>query len=348
MGLIFFYLSIALGISFMCSILEAVLLSTSVSYINMQEQKGLRSSKLLKELKTNIDKPISAILSLNTIAHTIGAAGVGSQAVKVFGEAYFGIISALLTILILVISEIIPKTIGASYWRALALPSAKIIRALIYICYPLVWLSELITKIIAPKTSEATVCREEVSAMIDAGFKEGVFENDESRIMQNLIKLKGLSVREIMTPHIVTQVADSSSTLGEFYKNPEFKPYSRIPVFENQREYISGYVILKDVLEQLADDNFETLLSEIKRPIIAITDTESVSSAWEKMLENKEHIALVVDEYGSFEGIVTLEDIVETILGLEIMDERDTVVDMQQLAREKWQLRMSKYKQLYE
>lgn len=344
MGLILLYLIVALSISFLCSILEAVLLSTPSSFIRMKEEQGVKTATLFNKLKTNIDRPIAAILSLNTIAHTIGAAGVGAEAVKVFGDEYFGIISAILTILILVLSEIIPKTVGATYWRKLAMPSAKIINVMIIVCYPLVWLSEFITDLLASKKRENTISREEVSAMIDVGTKEGIFETKESRIMQNLIKLENIRVLEIMTPQIVTVVADEKESLREFYSDKSFRPYSRIPLYDVDRENITGYVLTKDILEKLSEDQFDMQLKDFKRSILVLPQNESISSVWESMLKNKEHIALIVNEYGSFEGIVTMEDIVETILGLEIIDEKDTVVDMQQLAREKWQERMIKYK----
>ncbi len=344
MGLIILYLSIALGVSFLCSFLEAILLSTSSSYIAMKEREGARGIELLKELKTNIDRPISAILSLNTVAHTIGAAGVGAEAVRVFGEAYFGVISAVLTILILVLSEIIPKTIGATYWRVFSIPAARIIRAMIFICYPLVWLSELITKLVANPNRKSSVSREEVIAMIDTGVQEGVIESDESRIFQNVTKLGTVKVGDVMTPHIVTQTANADMTLKEFYQVADYKPYSRVPIYENDRDIIVGYVILKDLLERVADDKFDMKVRDIMRPIIAVHITDSLSTTWERMLQEREHICLVTDNYGSFEGIVTMEDIVESILGLEIIDERDTTIDMQQLAREKWHARAVKYK----
>lgn len=346
MELLLFYLFIALSISFLCSILEAVLLSTPSSFIAMKEKEGAKSAITFGKLKANIDRPIAAILSLNTIAHTIGAAGVGAEAVKIYGETYFGVISAVLTILILVFSEIIPKTIGASYWRLIAMPSARIIQLLIYICYPLVWLSELITRLLTSKNKECSVSREEISAMVDVGTKEGIFESKESLVIQNLIKLNSIKISEVMTPRIVTIVAQESETVKEFYTDKSFRPYSRIPLYHQDQEFITGYILTKDVLELLTEDKFNVRLSDIKRSIMIISENESVYSAWEKMLEKKEHIVSVVNEYGSFEGIITMEDVVETILGLEIIDEKDTVVDMQQLAREKWKERMTKYKLL--
>ncbi|NPD91753.1 CNNM domain-containing protein [Xylanibacter muris] len=336
MGLILLYLFGALALSFLCSVLEAVLLSTPMSFITMKENQGARSASLLKEYKTNIDKPVAAILSLNTIAHTIGAAGVGSESVKIFGQEYFGIISAILTLLILVLSEIIPKTVGASYWRTLALPSTRIIHLLIFITYPLVLLSELITKIFSPKQQQLSVSREEVSAMVNVGVEEGVFKAKENRVIQNFIKLVNVTAEEIMTPSVVVASASENMNLREFYSNKQFTPYSRIPVYKESKDYITGYVLRAALLEKLTEDNFNMTLSEIIRPILSFNEHEPVSDIWEKMLEKKEHISIITDEYGCLRGIVTMEDVIETMLGVEIVDEYDTTTDMQTLAKEKW------------
>ncbi len=228
MTLILLYLIGALGVSFLCSVLEAVLLSTPISFISMKESQGVKSASLMMKYKTNVDRPVAAILTLNTVAHTIGAAGVGSESVKVFGEAYFGIISAILTLLILVISEIIPKTIGASYWRTLAMSSAKIIRAMIVITYPLVWLSELLTRCVSPKIQPLTVSREEVAAMVNVGTDEGVIEASENKVIQNFLKLSNVCAQEIMTPYVVVASASSKTTMKEFYDNPALSSFSRV------------------------------------------------------------------------------------------------------------------------
>lgn len=337
MLLIIIYLLLALALSFLCSVLEAVLLSTPMSFITMKENEGGKSAKLLRKLKQDIDKPIAAILSLNTIAHTVGAAGVGAEAVKVFGEAYFGIISTILTILILVLSEIIPKNIGAYYWRVLAVPAARIIRLLVIITYPLVWLSELITKIIAPKQQMVSVSREEVSAMVTVGAEEGVFEMQENKMIQNMIKLGQVTAKEVMTPSVVVASALETMSLREFYGKEEYRTYSRIPVYAEDKDYITGYVLRQTILEKLAEDKFDMKLVEIIRPVLAFEEKDSVSDIWEKMIEKKEHISIIIDEYGCLRGIVTLEDIIETILGFEIVDEKDSVEDLQVLAKEKWQ-----------
>lgn len=336
MTLILFYLFLALSVSFLCSVMEAVLLSTPLSYITLKEKEGGKAATLLKKQKQNIDDPIAAILSLNTIAHTIGAAGVGAEAVRVFGEAYFGLISAILTILILVLSEIIPKSVGANYWRSLALSSARIIQGMVWVTYPLVLLSKSLTHLISSKRPTQSVSREEVSAMVTVGLEEGVFEKKENRMIQSLIKLDKQSVHNIMTPSTVVAAASVTLSLREFYANKAYSTYSRIPVYDENRDFLIGYVLRQTVLEKLSEDKFDIKLSEILRPILSFNEDASVPAVWEKMLEKKEHIAAVIDEYGCCRGIVTLEDVIETILGLEIVDEKDTVVDMQELAKEKW------------
>jgi CBS domain containing-hemolysin-like protein len=305
-------------------------------FITMKEQEGAKNAPLMMRLKQDIEKPISAILSLNTIAHTVGSAGVGAEAVKVFGEAYFGIISAILTVLILVLSEIIPKTIGSYYWRQLAMPSAPVIRGMIVISYPLVWLSELITKLVSRNKHPLSVSREEVSAMVNVGTQEGVFETSENQMIQNLFKLNSITLYEIMTPRTVTITASEKTKLKEFYGNQMHRIYSRIPVYDDNPDFITGFVLKQTVLEELAEDHFDKQLKDVRRPILAYNEDALVSDVWEEMLKKKEHIAQVQNEYGCFLGIVTMEDIIETIIGREIVDESDTVVDLQAYAREKW------------
>lgn len=337
MGLLLLYLFTALFVSFICSILEAVLLSTPMSFITMKESEGSRRALRLKNYKQDIDRPISAILSLNTIAHTIGAAGVGAQSAAVFGSQYFAVTSAILTLLILVASEIIPKTIGATYWRQLALPATAVIHSMVVLTYPLVLLSEILTRVIAPKKQPLTVSREEVSAMVTVGAAEGVFEKKENRMIQNLLKLDDITARNIMTPSSVVEMAEENTTLADFYKNPAFRAYSRIPIYnEENDDYIKGYVLRQTILEKLSEDRFSLRLSDIARPVLTFPETEPVSQVWEKLLAKKEHISVIIDEYGCFRGIVTMEDVIETMLGTEIVDEKDTVTDMQELAREKW------------
>lgn len=341
MGLILLYLLGALALSFLCSILEAVLLSTPMSFISMKENEGNKTAILIKRYKNNVDRPVGAILSLNTIAHTIGSAGVGAESIKIFGEEYFGLISAILTLLILVLSEIIPKTIGASYWRSLAMTSTKIIRVLIFITYPLVLLSEVITKIFTPKNHQVSVSREEVSAMVDVGTTEGIFRESESKIIKSCIHLAGVKAREIMTPSIVVETANTNLTIKEFYDQQTWN-FSRIPVYDTNKDYIVGYVLKDMVLKALSDDKFDTKLSDMIRSILSFNEDDSVYQIWEKMLEKREHISIIVDEYGCLRGVVSMEDIIETMTGVEIVDEDDVAVDMQAFAKEKSRRMMQK------
>ncbi len=302
----------------------------------MKESQGVKTATLLMKYKTNIDRPVAAILTLNTVAHTIGAAGVGSESVKVFGEAYFGIISAILTLLILVLSEIIPKTIGASYWRTLALPSAKVIRAMIIVTYPLVWLSELLTHCFSPKIQPLTVSREEVAAMVNVGTDEGVIETAENTVIQNFLKLAEVHAKEIMTPFVVVSSVDRTTTLKEFYEDKSLEAFSRIPVYDTDREFIVGYVRRVTVLELLSQDHPDMTIDVIVRPVLSFNETEKVFDIWQKMLQQKEHISVITDEYGCMRGIVTMEDVIETMLGVEIVDECDTIEDLQAMARKKF------------
>lgn len=339
MGLILLYFLGALSLSFLCSVLEAVLLSTPMSYISMRENQGSKTATLMKQYKNNVDRPVGAILSLNTIAHTIGSAGVGAESIKIFGEQYFGLISAILTLLILVLSEIIPKTIGASYWRSLALPSTRIIRVLILITYPLVLLSELITKVFTPRGNQASMSREEVSAMVDVGTTEGIFRESESKLIKSCIALSGVKARQIMTPSIVVESACQDLTVKDFQAKQSWS-FSRIPVYAGDKDYITGYVLKDTVLKLLSEDQFHVKLSDLKRPILTFREEESVFQIWEKMLEKREHISVIIDEYGGLRGLVTMEDIIETMTGVEIVDEDDVAVDMQALAKEKSRLMM--------
>lgn len=348
MGLLLFYLFLALFVSFTCSILETVLLTTPLSFVTMKESQGVRLASIFRRHKENIDRPLSAILSLNTIAHTIGAAGVGAQASIVFGDAYFGIISAILTISILVFSEILPKTIGAYYWKSMVVFSGIVIQGMVYIAYPLVLLSEVLTRSISRKGKEETsVTREEFSALVDLGTKEGVIGDAESRIIQNIIRLRSIKVEDVMTPRVVVETAPEEMTISQFHNVKNFRHYSRIPVYsQDSKEDITGFVHRQDVTENMANDKYNLKLAAIKQDILVVPNMQPLTVLWERLLDRKAHIALVVDEYGGFEGIVTLEDVIETILGLEIMDERDVTADMQQYARERWRQRLSKYKEI--
>lgn len=346
MALLLLYLFIALFTSFLCSIMEAVLLSVPISYLKSKSKNGDKSADSMIKLKENIDKPLSAILSLNTVAHTVGAAGVGAQATIVFGEAYFGIVSAVLTLLILVVTEIIPKTLGANYRKELVVIVSKLINFSIFITYPLVLLSSMLTKMLSRKKSEFTTSREEISALASIGTQEGIFADKENKIIQNLIKLKSLKIKEVMTPRIVVVTADEEMTLKEFLENKEFLHFSRIPIHKNNKDNITGYIFRQLVFEKLAEDQFDLKLKDIKRDILIFPRNKTLFDAWDEMLKRKEHISLVTDEYGGMDGITTLEDIIESLLGFEIIDEKDKVEDMQQYAIKRWKEKQKKYELL--
>ena len=338
MVLLFSYLFLALFVSFMCSIMESVLLSTPPTYLMVKEEEGKTWAGKFLKLKEDIDRPLSAILSLNTVAHTIGAAGVGAQATQIWGEEVFGWVSAILTILILVITEIIPKTMGARFSRELSKPSFYIIRGMIFITYPLVWVSGIITGLFSKSGDEKTTSREEIAALATIGEEEGLFSESENKIIQNVLSLKSIEVTSIMTPRVVVAVADEDMSLQEFIETELYKSFSRIPVYSGNDENITGYVIRN----QAYGKEFDAPLKTIKRPIIKSPKSTKALALFERLVDQKEHIALIVDEYGGLEGIVTLEDIIESLLGKEIVDETDHVIDMQEYARKKFQSKKKK------
>jgi CBS domain containing-hemolysin-like protein len=341
MILLIVYFSLAIGVSFLCSLLEAAILTVTPSYIVSEEEKGKAYAVQLRELKTNIDKPLAAILSFNTIAHTVGAAGVGAQAVAVFGQEYFGLISAFLTIAILILSEIIPKSMGAKYWRQIAPFMGGVLKVMIYALYPLVKFSQFITKAFS-QAGDQTTSREEVAALTSLAAKEGVFEENESKIIHNLIRFKSLRVSSVMTPRTVVLAIEENKSLKELFQIKKIRRFSRIPVYKDSIDNIKGYVLKYDILEKLASDKFDYTIKELTRDMTVIFEHYSIPSVLELLMSKREHIALVVDEYGGMAGIVTLEDILETLLGLEIQDESDSEIDMQQLARNKWTARAKK------
>lgn len=346
MGLLLLYLFIALGVSFLCSLLESTLMSTSLSYINLRVEEGYAPAKLMQQYKENTGKPLAAILSLNTIANTIGAAGVGVQATALFGSKWFGVVSAITTILILVFSEIIPKVLGTRYWRELMGFAARTIQFLSFVLYPLVLLVELITKLFG-ENDDPSVSREEVLAMVNVGEEEGVVDEDENKIFSNLMRLDSIHAYDVMTPRVVAKTAPESMTLRAYYDNDEYDHFSRIPLYKPEApEYITGYILRNDALEDLTEDHFRKTLGSIKRPLPAFDQDLTLGTIFDSMLKQKSQIAQIIDEYGMFVGILTLEDIIETIFGLEIIDESDTVIDMQQYARERWEMRQKKYKKV--
>ncbi len=338
MGLLLFYLALALGVSFLCSIMEAVLLSLSTSYVARLEQDSPKLGAKLKKFKDNIDKPLAAILSLNTIAHTVGAAGVGAEATHLFGDAYLGVISAFLTFLILVLSEIIPKTLGAAYWRQLTPFVATTLEITTWVMWPLVKMAEGLTSLMTRNKPEKSVHREEFIALAELGAKEGIFHQYESRVLQNLFFLRNIRTKDIMTPRTVVFALPENITVEQVMFDKDRLHFSRIPVYGKNLDDIKGFVLKSDILHAIQETP-ETLLKDICRPIVVVLDKLTLHDLFEQMMNESTHIALVVDEYGGTEGVVTMEDFIETLLGLEIVDEIDKVEDMQEIARKQWERR---------
>lgn len=334
--LIYIIMIVSIALSALCSTLEATLLSTPLSFITGLEEQGTKGAKRLKKLKQSPDRPISAILCLNTIANTVGASIVGSLVYEVYGDALVGVFSTVFTLCILILSEIIPKTIGTSYWRTLAVPASAIISGMIFVTYPLVWVLEKFTKLISSRSEQVSVSREDISAMVSVATEEEEIEKEEKKMIQNILKLDEVTAHQIMTPSVVVEMVPGSMTIKEFYESEN--SHSRILIYDEENdEYVTGYVLRQEVLEKMAEDKFSTTLDEIIRPIMTFGEEESVSDIWEKLLEKKEHISAILDEYGSLRGIVTMEDVIETMLGHEIVDEKDEVVDMQEYAKEQWE-----------
>lgn len=336
MSALIFYLILALFVSFICSLTESVLLSTPQSYLITIKEKEKWANSFLK-FKSHIDKPLSAILSLNTVAHTIGAAGVGAEATKLYGDASLGIVSAILTILILVITEIIPKTMGARYWKNLAKLTLKIINVMLFITYPLVIFSTKITKLISENKKENITSREEIAALAEIGADQGIFSESENKIIQNILNLQKIKVTQIMTPRVVVTSIEENITLKDFKNDKKYLNFSRIPTYSKEQEKITGYILLQDILEKLSDQkNNNLLIKEFKRKVLTIPSSITLYNLWDNMLKQKEHISIIVDEYGGLSGIVTMEDIIETLIGLEITDENDTIIDMRKFAKKRW------------
>ena len=337
MTLLLTYLLIALFVSFMCSVLEAVLLSSTPSYIETLSKNGnSKTVKKLKELKSNIDKPISSILTLNTFAHTMGAAGVGAQAQILFGNEWQTAIAFILTLLILYTSEIIPKTIGAIYWKNLLVPSAYLITFMIKITYPLVWLSGLLTNYISKgKKDEINFSRDEIMAVVTLSEKEGSIHSKESVLIENLFKLKNIKTKEIMTPRSVVFALNADTTVEEAIENDKMYIQSRIPIYGDTIDDIIGIVFNQTILEESVEERDNTLLRDITVPVHKISENVPVSMLIDLFVKRKTHLFLVHDNYGQTSGVVTLEDAIETLLGVEIVDEMDEVEDMQAFAKDK-------------
>jgi len=342
------YVAVALSVSFLCSIWEAVLLATPLSHIELMVQGGSQAGKQLQRMRRNVEQPISAILTLNTIAHTVGAAGAGAEATQIFGSRWFGLISAVLTLLILVFSEIIPKTLGTVYCRSLSGFTGKSVHWLVRIFYPFVRVFDLITRTMRPKHRRPAVTRAELAVMARISAQEGGIKAGEQRTFENLLKLNQIKIDEVMTPRTVIFMLPETTTVGEVLTRGELPPFSRIPISPDSADNIRAYVLMQDILERGANDEDEITLGELGRPIEIMPGTRSVASVLDHFIDQQTHILLVVDEFGGTAGLVTLEDALETLLGREIVDESDRVADLQQLARQRqglqweWFARMRK------
>lgn len=339
MILLFIYVFVALVFSFLCSVAEAVILSVSIPYIVTLEKQGKKAGQMLRTLKEEINRSLAAILTLNTIAHTIGAAGAGAQAAEVFGSAYVGIASAILTLLILIFSEIIPKSLGAHYWRRLAPATAYSLNVLIKALYPFVLMSEKITASLGVEQKHSSHGRRELAAMAEDGAREGHLEQQEHRIIKNLLHLRETPIRNAMTPRTVVFSLTEELTVADFFDQHDHVRFTRIPVYETNSEHISGFVLRDDLILAQARGNSSNSLSTYRREIPILQDSADLARAFQEFLDKRAHIMLVVDEYGGMAGIITLEDVLETLLGLEIVDEEDRNSDMQKLARTLWRKR---------
>ncbi len=342
MLLLVIYVFIALGFSFLCSIAEAVILSVTTPHIMLMKKQGKRSGAALERLKADINSPLAAILTLNTIAHTVGAAGAGAQATKVFGDAYIGVASAVLTLLILVFSEIIPKTLGAHYWRQLAPATAYALQGLIWLLKPFVWLSARLTAGLTHGPGLKGFNRDELAIMADLSHAEGHLGPQERRILKNLLRLRESHVTDAMTPRTVIFSAPEDESVGDFLAAHEERPFSRIPLHRGERGEIEGFVLRTDLLLARARDDAERPLADYRRELPAVPENSSLVRAFDEFIHRRAHMLLVIDEYGTVLGLLTLEDLLETLLGLEIIDESDATTDMQALARQLWEERARK------
>ena len=337
MTLLVTYLLLTLILSFMCSLLEATLLSSTSSYIESLDKKGYspKTVDLAKDVKQNIDKSISSILTLNTFANTMGAAGVGAQAAIIFGSNWQAVIAFILTLMVLFISEIFPKTLGAIYWRKFIVPATYIISFMVKITYPFIFLATFITNTLQKgRKNEANFSKDEIITIVNMSEKEGVLQAKESILIKNLFKLKNIKAKDIMTPRTVVFAFDSKTTLKEALLNDNLYVYSRIPVYNESIDDIAGVVFKQTILEKRVKKKKKTLLKDIMVPVHKVPENISVSTLFDMFIRMKMHLFIVQDEYGQTSGVVTLEDALETLLGIEIVDEMDQVTDMQEFAKD--------------
>lgn len=340
--LILFFL-LALLVSFLCSLWEAVLLSITPSYAQIKEQEGTKLGQRLARFKENIDRPLAAILTLNTIAHTVGAIGVGDQAARIWADASpvitTFVIPAAMVMAILILSEIIPKTLGANFWQELAPFTASSLSIIIALLAPFVWLSQLITRSLKNEDGHSVFSRSDFLAMTEIGAQKGVFEQNESQIIGNMLRFNTVRAEDVMTPRIVVKVAAEDTPIADFFSDNRELIFSRIPVYQGNKDHITGYILKDEMLAEMIDGNGKQTLASIRRDIMVIHEDFPIPELFKQFLEKREHIAMVTDEFGGMSGIVTMEDVIETLLGMEIIDELDSDEDMQVLARKNWERR---------
>lgn len=341
MTLLVIYIIIAIGISFLCSVLEAVLLSVSTTFIVRKKQLHVHAGTVLEKTKSNIDQSIASILILNTFAHTMGAAGVGAQAVRVYGERWETLIAFLLTLTILYFSEIIPKTLGVTYWRQLAVPSAYIISFLVKIIFPLVWLATRVTMLFR-RSKDETISREEILAFTALSYKAGGIVTQENQMIENIFKLRDVKVIDILTPRTVMHALPETTTVQEALGFTQTAAFTRIPVYGKDIDNITGIIVKGLLYECERSGEGDKELKAIKAPIHRISTKFPVLNVLDLFIKRHEHLFLVEDRFGQTAGVVTLEDAIETLLGREIVDESDQVEDMQKLAKENYRDRLRK------
>lgn len=338
------FLFLAIVFSFLCSMWESVLLSITPSYTQLQQQNNTDVGQKLKRFKQNIDQPLSAILTLNTIAHTVGAIGVGEQAASIWHDTHPFVTSlvvpAVMTIAILVLSEIIPKTLGANYWKELTPFTVRCLTVLIKVLWPAVWLSERMTRLMRKNREGSVFSRSEFLALTEIGAKQGIIEQKESHLIASMLKFSSIQVQYVTTPRVVVKSASEEMTVKAYIEANKEVCFSRIPVFEeDNEEKVVGYVRRDEILMTMVNKDSEKKLKDIKREILVVLKNFPITALLDTFLEKREHIALVVDEFGGMNGIVTIEDLIETLLGLEIVDELDNAEDMQKMARNQWEKR---------
>jgi len=334
MTLLVFYITLALGVSFLCSILEAVVLSTPQTYVNILQNEGKKTAEMWAHLKGDDSvRPLTAILTLNTIAHTMGAAGVGSQVQQIWGVEVLTAASAILTLAVLFLSEIIPKTLGAAYWKRLSTPSAYLLtwftKSMFWLIGPIQFI-----KSVLPKSKNAMVTRDDVAAMADLGETEGTLDETEEAIIHNLLELRNVMVEDEMTPRTVVAAFDMNKTIKQVLDENTILRFSRIPVFEESIDSVRGLVIRSEILMAASRDEWDVKLKDIMKPILKLELGSTIDQALDVFLSNRQQFALVRDEFGGTSGILTMEDVMENLLGKEIVDELDPVEDMRELARE--------------